>query len=166
MASTFYIATEFPATPGLGPRDLHRADLVPPQRVPFPDGASEAGGTRHDKILPPGRINIPMNKILVYTIKKTGTHCISNIISLVLNAKNDILSRDELYGVVPHVKNNYKALKKNSGLPAFCSSHPCYIGYDEIAKLKNIGIIHSTRNPIDTLISRFYFFDKKNYSRV
>ena len=76
----------------------------------------------------------------------------SNIIALILNEETNIYDRDSMYDIVPHIKkyNNQKIF----------STHPNYISYDFIIN-KKIPIITTTRDPMDTVISYYYFYEKR-----
>jgi hypothetical protein len=85
---------------------------------------------------------------MIYTLTKTGTHLISNIIALMINENIDIYDKQKMYSLVPHIK-------KYNGESIF-STHPGYIKYEN---MYDIPIITTIRNPLDILISRYYFFE-------
>ena len=98
--------------------------------------------------------------IILYTIRKSGTHLLSDIITLMINPEVNIYDKKEMYSIIPHkpiVNNKLKnKLKYN-----ICSQHTESLNQN----FKNISkLILTIRNPIDLCISRFYFYEKRNKS--
>lgn len=96
--------------------------------------------------------------IILYTIRKSGTHLLSDIISLMINPKVNIYDKSEMYSIIPHrpIRNN-----------KFINKKPYKIFNQHIGDLnlehKNISkLILTIRNPIDLCISRFYYNEKRN----
>ena len=100
-----------------------------------------------------------MDKVIVYSIKKAGTHLVSDIISLLVNIDTDISNKTEMYKVIPHCTS--RKIYDNSKQPII-STHPAYIKMksDLINSNKN-GIIFVIRNPLDLCISQYYFYEKR-----
>jgi hypothetical protein len=92
-----------------------------------------------------------VNKLIVYSIPKCGTHFVSQIIALLLNKNCNIYNKKELYKYVPHLTNTL-----NMSLPFF-STHPCYVNYKTINVLPNKKIF-IVRSPLDKMISEYFFY--------
>jgi len=91
-----------------------------------------------------------MTQTIIYTIPKTGTHLISNILCLILKPETNIYERDELYAVVPH--------RQCLTTDEYFSTHD---GYVPLQKLNhNSNFIFSIRNPIDCCISKYFFHNE------
>lgn len=97
-----------------------------------------------------------MHKTVIYTVPKSGTHFVSNITSLLKNIDNDISTPSSLYNVVGHIKTNKQI---NDSSKEFFSTHVMYIKPEEFQK--NINSICVIRNPIDTAISFYYFYETR-----
>mgnify|MGYP001489996138 CR=1 FL=1 len=65
-------------------------------------------------------INRKMKNIIIYTIPKTGTHLVSDIIALMINPNTDIYRKEKMYEIVPHTS---RFLKNKT----IMSTHPTYI---------------------------------------
>lgn len=100
-----------------------------------------------------------MDKIIVYSIKKAGTHMISDIISLLYDINCDIYKKEEMYKIVPHIR--YLVDLKNSKQDCI-STHPCYFNMkSKIINDSNNAIIFVIRDPLDLCISQYYFYEKR-----
>lgn len=92
--------------------------------------------------------------IIIYTIPKSGTHLISDIITLMIDKNTNIYNKNEMYNVVAHRPKNLKNLKYN-----IYSQH---VGNLSTNTLNNSKLILTIRNPIDLCISRYYFYQKRD----
>ena len=96
--------------------------------------------------------------IIIYTIPKSGTHLISDIISLMINKNTNIYSKNEMYNVVAHRPKNLKNLKYNIYFE--------HVGFVSDKNLSNSKLILIIRNPIDLCISRYYYFEKRKNTKI
>lgn len=92
--------------------------------------------------------------IIIYTIPKSGTHLISDIITLMIDKNTNIYNKNDMYNVIAHRPTNLKNLKYN-----IYSQH---VGNLSTSILNNSKLILTVRNPIDLCISRYYFYEKRN----
>ena len=63
--------------------------------------------------------------VVIYTIPKSGTHFMSDIISLMINPKTNIYNKNKMYKFVPHIKKIDKS-------KVFFSTHPKYIKLEKL----------------------------------
>lgn len=96
--------------------------------------------------------------MIIYTITKSGTHLVSDIIALMIEPKLNIYNKNEMYKVIPHRPIEYKKMKEGLKYNIF-SQH---LGSVNNYYMKNSHLILTIRNPIDICISRFYFYEKRN----
>ena len=91
-----------------------------------------------------------VNKLIIYSIPKCGTHFLSQIVALLLNRNCNIYDKDKLYKYVTHFTNISQINRP------FFATHPCYLSYNKIRHLphKKIFIV---RNPLDKTISRYFY---------
>lgn len=91
--------------------------------------------------------------VVIYTIPKSGTHFMSDIISLMINPKTNIYNKNKMYKFVPHIKKIDKS-------KVFFSTHPKYIKLEKLIE-KKYKLIMMIRNPLDLCISKYFFFEKR-----
>lgn len=91
------------------------------------------------------------SNIVVYSVPKSGTHYLSNIITLLIKQDVNIYNKEEMYKYVPHITK-----KQNID---FFSTHPMHISYNELNY--NHKCIMMIRNPIDLAISKYFYFEKR-----
>ena len=98
------------------------------------------------------------SSIVIYSVPKSGTHYLSNIITLLINQDINIYNKEEMYKYVPHIT---KKKKKNIDFCSinFFSTHAKHISYNELNH--NHKCIMIIRNPIDLTISNYFFFEKR-----
>jgi hypothetical protein len=100
-----------------------------------------------------------MSKIIIYSIKKSGTHMISGIISLLIDINTNIYNKNDMYKVVPHITSNKSFNKFNQ---CYMSTHPKYFDMkNPIINNKDNRIIFIIRNPLDLCISQYFFYEKR-----
>ena len=92
---------------------------------------------------------IMFSGLSIYTVQKSGTHFMSDIISLMIDSNTDIYDKKSMYTIVPHL------IKFNINVSIF-STHPCYINAGLIAN-HNYGFIIMIRNPLDICISKYFY---------
>jgi hypothetical protein len=93
------------------------------------------------------------NGIVIYTVPKSGTHLMSDIVSLILNPQTDIYDKKSMYKVVPHVNTfnqKYQVI----------STHPKYIRLN-VMETANYGFLMIIRNPLDICISKYFYNEKR-----
>lgn len=92
------------------------------------------------------------NKLtIIYTLKKCGTHLVSNICSLLIDKNCDIYNKDNMYKVVPHYTGG-NIMTHNGVL----STHPNYLAYSSNLLLR-YRILSIVRNPVDVCISNYFY---------
>ena len=95
---------------------------------------------------------------IIYTIPKSGTHLVSDIISLMIDPNVNIYNKKDMYNVIPHRPLEFKQMNKVLKNNIF-SQHTGSLNKNYI---KNSHLILTIRNPIDICISRYYFYEKRN----
>ena len=100
-----------------------------------------------------------VKKCIVYSVPKSGTHFVSQILALLINPNCNIYDKDSLYKIVPHAMST-----KLANLP-FYNTHPMYIPYNIIKNAPH-KVIYLIREPLDLTISCFYFhyYNRQNKS--
>jgi hypothetical protein len=95
--------------------------------------------------------------VMVYSVPKSGTHLVSDILALMYQPKCNIYSKTDMYNVIHHQKND-KLLDKivTKGI----STHPNYISY-KVVKTLDIKKIFIIRHPLDIAISRYYYNEER-----
>ena len=99
--------------------------------------------------------NRKKKNIIIYTIPKSGTHFVSDIICLMINKNINIHNKNDMYKIINHrPKKNLKRLKYN-----IFSEHIRGLSRKD---LNNSKLILTIRNPIDLCISGYYYYEKRN----
>jgi len=94
-------------------------------------------------------------KIGVYTVPKSGTHFVSDIIALMIDSNTDIYSKEKMYQLVHHL-----TCKKGLSDCTYFNTHPSYIDLEYLLSI-NTRLICVIRNPLDVCISRYFYNEKR-----
>ena len=99
--------------------------------------------------------NVNKTSIVIYSVPKSGTHYLSNIITLLLNPSANIYNKEEMYNYVPNILE-----LKNID---FFSTHPMHISYNNFNY--NHKFIMVIRNPLDVVISNYFFYETRKLKK-
>jgi hypothetical protein len=102
--------------------------------------------------------NIPVKfDVMVYSIPKSGTHLVSDILALIYRPNCNIYSKEKMYRVIAHLVGDGNLTEIDTrGI----STHPKYIGYSIVNRL-SAKKIFTVRHPLDVAISRYYYVEKR-----
>ena len=95
------------------------------------------------------------NNLIIYSVPKSGTHFLSQIVALLLDPDCNIYEKFELYKHVAHCTR--RDFNDNSQLnrPYF-NTHPGYLSYDSIKSYPHTKIF-VVRNPLDKIVSSYFY---------
>ena len=99
-----------------------------------------------------------VKKCIVYSVPKSGTHFVSQILALLINPNCNIYDKDSLYKIVPHAMST-----KLANLP-FYNTHPMYIPYNIIKNAFKILNAYSYKYEVwlgPAISKKYYIVDMK-----
>tara|TARA_B100000073_G_scaffold290445_1_gene253174 strand:- start:436 stop:1164 length:729 start_codon:yes stop_codon:yes gene_type:complete len=98
--------------------------------------------------------------IAIYSVPKTGTHLVSDIISLLIDPTTDIYDKHKMYKVVHHCSATSGG-KLNKNIKVL-STHPNYMKCSTLIN-NSYGLIMLIRNPLDICISRYFYRETRKH---
>ncbi|KAL9244641.1 hypothetical protein vseg_018399 [Gypsophila vaccaria] len=114
--------------------------------------------------------------VFIASIRKAGTTWLKSLVYAICNRGNHLPSESPLHGhnphgLVPQLESNVYAKSKTPDLsgfkcPRLFGTHVPYQALPSSIKESKCKIIYITRNPLDTMISSFQFYQKTSNNKT